>query len=65
MNFKGYSSRIICEEDGIFYRDIANIRDVVTFQGRTKDELRYAFEESVMDYLDFCRKRRESPNSPC
>ena len=65
MNFKGYSSRIICEEDGIFHGDIANIRDVVTFQGRTNDELRHAFEESVMDYLDFCRERGEEPNSAC
>jgi predicted HicB family RNase H-like nuclease len=37
---------------------------VVTFQGRTVDELRSAFRESVDDYLEFCERRGEEPDKP-
>ena len=30
------------------------LRDIVTFQARTLDELTIAFAESVDDYLEFC-----------
>jgi predicted HicB family RNase H-like nuclease len=39
--------------------------DVLTFQGRTVEEVRQAFQDSVDDYLEFCAGRGESPERPC
>ena len=41
-----------------------NLRDVVTFQGESVQELRQAFQESVDDYLAFCTERGEEPERP-
>lgn len=39
-------------------------RDVITFQGRSVDEIESAFRESVDDYLIFCSERGEAPDKP-
>jgi len=44
--------------------EVINIRDVITFEGTSVDELQKAFRESVDDYLEFCAQRRESPEKP-
>ncbi len=44
--------------------EVINIRDVVTFEGRSVDELKKAFYSSVDDYLDFCAERGETPHQP-
>jgi predicted HicB family RNase H-like nuclease len=64
MEYKGYLSRIEFDEANIFHGEVINIRDVITFQGKSVDELRQAFEDSVEDYLAFCAGRGEEPNPP-
>jgi predicted HicB family RNase H-like nuclease len=49
------------DERGLFHGEVSGIRDVVTFQGRSVKELHAAFENSVDDYLVFCKKRGEEP----
>ncbi len=62
MNFKGYVGTVSFDEKAeIFHGDVTNLRDVVTFQSRSVDELKTAFQESVDDFLDFCTVRRKSP----
>lgn len=51
-------------EAGIFHGEVLGLRDVITFRGRSADELKQAFADSVDDYLDFCRDRREPPEVP-
>ena len=41
-----------------------NIRDVITFEGVSVDEVQKAFHESVDDYLAFCAARSEDPEKP-
>lgn len=48
----------------IFHGKIVNLKDVVTFQGRSIDELKKALADSVEDYLDFCREQGEEPEKP-
>jgi predicted HicB family RNase H-like nuclease len=43
---------------------VVNLYDVITFEGESVAELRQAFEDSVEDYLDFCRQRGEKPEKP-
>lgn len=65
MDYKGYIGKVeIDDEAGILYGEVINVRDVITFEGASVDEVQRAFHESVDDYLDFCAKRGESPEKP-
>jgi predicted HicB family RNase H-like nuclease len=65
MEYKGYLARVeFDDEANIFHGEVVNIRDVITFQGKTVDELRQAFEDSVEDYFAFCAERGEEPEKP-
>jgi predicted HicB family RNase H-like nuclease len=65
MEYKGYLARIEFDDAAnIFHGEVVNIRDVITFQGTSVDELRRAFEDSTEDYLAFCAERGEDPNQP-
>ena len=55
MEYKGRLGRVAYDDEaGIFHGEVINLRDVITFQGETVQELRTAFQESVDDYLVFC-----------
>jgi predicted HicB family RNase H-like nuclease len=65
MEYKGYIGKVeIDDEAGILYGEVINVRDVITFEGASVDEIQKAFQESVDDYLDFCTQRKESPEKP-
>jgi predicted HicB family RNase H-like nuclease len=65
MNYKGYPAKVeLDEEAGVFHGDVINTRDVITFQGSSVGELKQAFEDSVDDYLEFCKSRGEDPEKP-
>mgnify|MGYP006293191171 FL=1 len=65
MEYKGYSAKVQFDEDAnVFHGEVINLRDVVTFEGETVDELRQAFQDSVDDYLEFCAERDEEPEKP-
>ncbi|WP_414834112.1 type II toxin-antitoxin system HicB family antitoxin [Afifella sp. YEN Y35] len=65
MHYKGYEAVVNFDEDAeTFHGEVVNLRDVITFQGNSVDELKTALEESVEDYLTFCRERGEEPERP-
>lgn len=65
MEYLGYLGRVeFDDEAGVFHGEVANLRDVITFEGTTVEELRRAFRESVDDYLAFCASRGEEPDRP-
>jgi len=65
MNYKEYEATVqFDEEAGVFYGEVTNTRDVITFQGKSVDELRQAFRDSVDDYIEFCYSRNEEPEKP-
>ncbi len=35
-----------------------------TFQGSSVEEIENAFKDSIDDYLEFCRERKEKPDKP-
>jgi predicted HicB family RNase H-like nuclease len=43
---------------------VLDLRDVITFQGKTVEEIEQAFRESVDDYLEFCEQRGEAADKP-
>ncbi len=65
MEYKGYFAKVeFDDEANIFHGEVINLRDVITFQGETVEELRKAFQGSVDDYLEFCAEREENPEKP-
>lgn len=65
MKYKGFEGVVTFDEDAnILHGEVINTRDVITFQGRTVEEVKKAFRESIDDYLDFCRERGERPEKP-
>ena len=58
MMYKSYEARIDYDEEAeIFHGEVINLRDVITFQGKSVKDLKQAFAESVQDYLSFCKER--------
>jgi len=65
MKYRQYIARVeFDEEGGLFHGEVLNLRDVITFEGRTVAELRKAFRDSIDDYLEFCADRNEAPEKP-
>ena len=63
LKYKGYTGHAIFDDEaGIFHGEVENTRDVITFQGRSVDELETAFRESIDDYLEWCAERGKSPD---
>lgn len=65
MQYKGYSGKVEYDDDAeIFHGEVIGLRDVITFQGKTVNEIKHAFRESVDDYLDFCVQLGQAPEKP-
>lgn len=65
MKYKGYNGHVEYDDAAkIFHGEVLGIKDVVTFQGTTVDEIEQAFKDSVEDYLAFCKERGEEPERP-
>ena len=52
------------DEVDLFHGEVLDLKDVVTFQGKTPSEIRQAFRDSIDDYLEFCKERGEDPDRP-
>lgn len=65
LKYKGYTGRVdFDDEEGLFHGEVLDLRDVVTFQGRSVGEIEQAFRDSVDDYLEYCSSRGEEPDKP-
>ena len=65
LTYKGYQGRFEYDpEADIFHGDVLHINDVITFQGRSIDELKAALADSVEDYLEFCAQKGKTPEKP-
>jgi len=65
MEYKGYIGKVEYDDAaGILHGEVINLRDVITFQGDSVQELRQAFQDSVDDYLNFFAERHEEPEKP-
>ena len=57
MNYKGYTAQIEVDvEAGILFGQVLDINDVITFKGKTVEEIRQEFKNSIDDYLEFCQE---------
>ena len=65
MKYKIYTGHVEYDDEAkIFHGEVLGIKDVVTFQGTSVDEIEQAFKDSIDDYLAFCKERGEEPDRP-
>ena len=65
LKYKGYCGYVEYDDEaGIFHGEVLDTRDVITFQGKSVEEIKKAFQESIDDYLEFCAERKEKPSKP-
>jgi len=62
MEHKGYFARIeYSANDDVFFGTIEGIKDTISFEGASTNELKTAFHEAVEDYLDMCQRYGKEP----
>lgn len=62
LKYKGYIGITEYDEVGkIFTGEVAGLASVITFQGRTPDELEASFRESIDLYLQMCAEDGVKP----
>lgn len=65
LTYKGYQGSFEYDPDAdIFHGDVLHINDVITFQGRSIDELKQALADSVEIYLEYCERKGREPQKP-
>ena len=65
MIYKGYLGSVEYDElDNVLYGKIQYINDSISYEGKTFDEIKNAFETEVDRYLKFCKKVKKSPDKP-
>jgi predicted HicB family RNase H-like nuclease len=65
MTYKGYQAAVeFDDEAGVFHGVVLHLRDVITFEGTSVDEVRAEFRASVDDYLEDCAERGITPDKP-
>ncbi len=62
LTYKDYHARIAYDPSAdAFHGRVIGMRDVIDFYGRTPEELREAFKDSVEEYLEWCAEEGTTP----
>jgi predicted HicB family RNase H-like nuclease len=62
LQYKDYYATIhYSGEDEVFYGKILGINDLVTFEGNSVKDLKSAFKEAIIDYLQTCKDLKKEP----
>jgi predicted HicB family RNase H-like nuclease len=65
IEYKGYQGVFDFDPSlDVFHGRVVGLQDVVTFQGRSLDELRQEMAESVEDYIELCEEAGKEPERP-
>lgn len=65
LRYRGYEGTIEASvEDGVLHGRVLFIKDVVSYEGKTIEELRRDFEGALEDYLAVCEQRGIEPDKP-
>ena len=65
LQYKSYLGFIrYDDEEEVFRGRVIDIKDMVTFQGSSVEEIRREFQESIDDYVEFCTGLGQEPDKP-
>jgi len=62
MTYKNYSAKVTFDPDAnVLHGEVIGLRDVITFQATSVDDLWTEFRASVDDYLAWCEELGQAP----
>jgi predicted HicB family RNase H-like nuclease len=65
MTYKGYLAKVEYDSEGeVFFGRLLGIKDRVSFDAESVDDLKKEFHDTVDDYIDTCRKIGKKPEKP-
>jgi predicted HicB family RNase H-like nuclease len=65
LKYKGYIGQFTYDEDReLFQGHVSNITDIIRFQGKSVESLRFAFQDAVNEYIEWCKKRGKEAEKP-
>ena len=65
MKYKGYQGHVVFDDEAkIFHGEVVGLKDVITFQGSSVEELEQAFKDSIDEYLAFCKELGRNLEKP-
>jgi predicted HicB family RNase H-like nuclease len=60
MKYKGYIGHVEYDDGTkIFHGELVGLKDIITSQGKSVEELEKAFTDSIDDYLTWCNEKGE------
>lgn len=63
MEYKGYFGTVeYSETDNILFGKVIGIESLISYEGKSVDELRSDFESAVDDYLELCAEKGIEPD---
>lgn len=66
LTYKGFIGSVhFSAEDKVFHGKLEGITDLVSFEGRSVNELIKAFHEAVDDYIALCKETGKEPIKSC
>ena len=65
LKYKGYTGYVEFDaEASIFHSEVLDLKDIITFQSKSVEEIKRTFRDSIDDYLKFCKERNEKADKP-
>jgi predicted HicB family RNase H-like nuclease len=65
LRYEGFIAEVGYEDgDELMHGTTINTRAVLHFAGKTIDEVKAAFADTIEDYRDWCRERSVEPEKP-
>ncbi len=49
-------------DDNVFFGKLVGIDDLITFEGKSVEELKKSFKDAVDDYLEICQSMNKTPH---
>ena len=64
LRYKGYCTNAEYDEEGkVWHGKIEGIKDLVTFESESSEEIEKEFHAAVDDYLEFCKEVGKEPET--
>ena len=65
MDYKGYTGSVeFSPEDRLFFGRVQGVQALISYEGRSADELINDFQSAVDDYLSLCEAESIAPEKP-
>ena len=65
LKYKGYTGSIeISKADKLLYGKVLNVNSLISYEGKTVEELEADFKGALDEYLEDCKEMNVSPEKP-